>query len=580
MRFAVTSLSTGLPVAGARVRVEATLTAKGDTSWMTLAEGTSSADGSFVWRAPGLRPEASLHPATDRGGQGRRPRGLRRHPPARTLRRQPVVEEPRDLAAVDRGAPGGPRQPAARARAPLHRETGVPPRGRSAHQGLPAHPGGGPPASARRRGLGGGAGTGRPGLALSGLPHRGGQLLPQVPGEGPAHGHLHRPLRGQGPQEQLRERGLPGGGLPDPAVRGAAPRPREGEPRPGLRRLPHRELLRGRPGGRPAHPLAGDAVSVLVHLQEARGLPLQLRRALLGRGTLPVDPAPREGRRHEPGGRGQGQPEPDHRAHRRAADLRGRGHGDRSGRPDGDGDAHRARPASLHPRPQGAALPRARYVHRRADARGRPRRRARGGARGHRSPAPSRVALAPAGQRLHRRHRPLHHGHGRREGPGNDGQEREGPARPEAARGEGRGLRGRARVARPPRPRPGGERRSLRRRRPARGLAQAGHPRVLGGARPAPLRPRSHRLSPAQEPVPGGPRALHRGGARGQPLLVDRHRERRRHLQAAHRGPLHPAHPRALPADAGPLARHRPACPATTRISASPPPSRPRPGST
>ena len=185
----------------------------------------------------------------------------------------------------------------------------------------------------------------------------------------------------------------------------------------------------GRVAGQPVH-WRVTQFPYSFTLQEARGLPLQLRRALLGRRTLPVDPAPREGRRHEPGGRGQGRPQPDHRAHGRAADLRGRGHGDRSRRPDGDRDPHRARPASVRPRPQGAALPRAREVHRRADARGRPRRRARGGPRGHRAPAAPRVALAPAGQRLHRRRRPLHHGHGRREGPGDDGQERQGARSP------------------------------------------------------------------------------------------------------------------------------------------------------
>lgn len=56
VRFAVTSLQTGLPVAGARVLVEATLSHYGDTSWVTLAEGTTGLDGIFRWDAPGDRP--------------------------------------------------------------------------------------------------------------------------------------------------------------------------------------------------------------------------------------------------------------------------------------------------------------------------------------------------------------------------------------------------------------------------------------------------------------------------------------------------------------------------------------------
>jgi hypothetical protein len=57
VRFAVTSLSTGVPVSGARVRVEATLTAYGEASWVTLAEGTTGTDGAFTWPAPGYDPK-------------------------------------------------------------------------------------------------------------------------------------------------------------------------------------------------------------------------------------------------------------------------------------------------------------------------------------------------------------------------------------------------------------------------------------------------------------------------------------------------------------------------------------------
>ncbi|HEY5907479.1 MAG TPA: alpha-2-macroglobulin, partial [Vicinamibacteria bacterium] len=53
VRFAVTSLSTGLAVAGADVRVEATLNTRGDTSWAVLAQGATGLDGSFRFEAPG-----------------------------------------------------------------------------------------------------------------------------------------------------------------------------------------------------------------------------------------------------------------------------------------------------------------------------------------------------------------------------------------------------------------------------------------------------------------------------------------------------------------------------------------------
>src|SRR5439155_661798 len=52
VRFAVTSLARGLPVAGASIRVEGTR----ENEWVTLAEGTTGADGSFRWPAPGWDP--------------------------------------------------------------------------------------------------------------------------------------------------------------------------------------------------------------------------------------------------------------------------------------------------------------------------------------------------------------------------------------------------------------------------------------------------------------------------------------------------------------------------------------------
>jgi uncharacterized protein YfaS (alpha-2-macroglobulin family) len=53
VRFVVTSLSTGLPVAGARVRVEGD---QGHSTWQTLGEGTTDLEGGFLWKAPGRQP--------------------------------------------------------------------------------------------------------------------------------------------------------------------------------------------------------------------------------------------------------------------------------------------------------------------------------------------------------------------------------------------------------------------------------------------------------------------------------------------------------------------------------------------
>lgn len=54
VRFVVTSLSTGRPVLGSRVRVEGSV---GGASWTTLAEGTTDADGAFRFTAPGPGPD-------------------------------------------------------------------------------------------------------------------------------------------------------------------------------------------------------------------------------------------------------------------------------------------------------------------------------------------------------------------------------------------------------------------------------------------------------------------------------------------------------------------------------------------
>jgi alpha-2-macroglobulin len=54
VRFAVTSLSTGQPVAGARVSVQGTSYANAGHTWVTLAEGVTDVDGGWRWKAPGF----------------------------------------------------------------------------------------------------------------------------------------------------------------------------------------------------------------------------------------------------------------------------------------------------------------------------------------------------------------------------------------------------------------------------------------------------------------------------------------------------------------------------------------------
>lgn len=55
-RFVATSLATGAPVGGARVRVEGAITVESDTKWDTLFEGVTDAQGATTWRAPGDDP--------------------------------------------------------------------------------------------------------------------------------------------------------------------------------------------------------------------------------------------------------------------------------------------------------------------------------------------------------------------------------------------------------------------------------------------------------------------------------------------------------------------------------------------
>ncbi len=53
VRFAVTSLSTGDPVPGAKVRLEGTRTTGGSSEWVTLMEETTDPEGNITWQAPG-----------------------------------------------------------------------------------------------------------------------------------------------------------------------------------------------------------------------------------------------------------------------------------------------------------------------------------------------------------------------------------------------------------------------------------------------------------------------------------------------------------------------------------------------
>ncbi len=55
VRFLVTSLRTGAPLAGASVRVEGVR----NRQWVSFASGTTLGDGSYTWQAPGPNPRAS-----------------------------------------------------------------------------------------------------------------------------------------------------------------------------------------------------------------------------------------------------------------------------------------------------------------------------------------------------------------------------------------------------------------------------------------------------------------------------------------------------------------------------------------
>ena len=60
VRFNVTSLSTGKPIPGARISIEGSRSEE-TLEWTTLAEGTTDAQGSFTWPAPGYSPTVEVH---------------------------------------------------------------------------------------------------------------------------------------------------------------------------------------------------------------------------------------------------------------------------------------------------------------------------------------------------------------------------------------------------------------------------------------------------------------------------------------------------------------------------------------
>ncbi|MES2638037.1 MAG: alpha-2-macroglobulin family protein [Myxococcota bacterium] len=53
VRFVVTSLASGSPIAGAEVRLEGGVSRDGNTTWERLASGRTTGDGAFTWNAPG-----------------------------------------------------------------------------------------------------------------------------------------------------------------------------------------------------------------------------------------------------------------------------------------------------------------------------------------------------------------------------------------------------------------------------------------------------------------------------------------------------------------------------------------------
>ena len=206
------------------------------------------------------------------------------------------------------------------------------------------------------------------------------QLLPPLPGEGPADRHLHRPLRGQGPRDGSAR-------CPSASRPTAIPRfevrlhgPDTAIARPGLRGLADRDLLRGRQGGGPARRLARHAVPVRVDAQEARGLPVlaPTRASRAAGASSRLADASRRRTSTSEAGAATLRLDPTIEPTAAAAHLRGRGHGDRCRRPDRDRDAQLPRPAAVRARPQGAALPaeRAQAIDAQSSWSG-PRRRAR-----------------------------------------------------------------------------------------------------------------------------------------------------------------------------------------------------------
>ena len=255
--------------------------------------------------------------------------------------------------------------------------------------------------------------------------------------------------------------------------------------------------------------VARDAVPLRVDAGEARGLPLLVRRPLLGQRALRVDAAPGEGRRDRRRGRRSRRPQPRHRADRAAAQLRRRGDRDRRRRP--DRHRHEAASSRLPPFVLGLKVPRYLERAKRIDAESSSSGRTASSLAGqevtvrllHR-----RVALAPAGERLLRRRRALRDRRRRREGQETKVKSGAEPLAAEAADRAGGRLRRRARGARPARPRAGRGGRPLRGRRGAGDLAKPVDAVFSVATDKDALRSRSDRGDRAEEPVPERPHAL------------------------------------------------------------------------
>ena len=295
-------------------------------------------------------------------------------------------------------------------------------------------------------------------------------------------------------------------------------------------------------------------------------------------------PRAREARRDRRRGRRDARPQSRDRAHGAAAQLRRRGHRDRRRRPDGHRHPHRSSPCR-----RSCSASRCRAT---SSGRRRSRRQIAGGRARTASLLAGQevtvrllrraVALAPAGERLHRRRRALRHRRGGREGLGDEGEERRrrrcrsrcpiDEAGVYVVELEAHDRLGRA---------AGRARRPLRRRRPARWPGRSRRPGVFTVAADKPrYEPGETATLVLQSPFQKAARARGRRGAGGQPLRVARVEGGAATFTLPILGTYAPRLPVHFAADARPPAGHARRSPATPPTSASRRRSRPRPGST